>query len=246
MLDFDDLLVQARDLLRDSPGVRQALSHRYSHVLVDEFQDTDPVQCEVLFFLCGEDGTGEWFQRKLRPGQLFLVADPGQSIYRFRRADIEMYCRARDIIAEQFPGNVLPITANFRSVAPVLQHVNCVFAAPLKEIGFAALECTVKEEAPPCAAVACIDVGEPEMTKADERRELEARAVAEICSRVIGTMEVRDPETGKLRRCKPGDVALLSPSGTGLWMYERALEQLGIPVATRQEKACTAARKFTT
>ena len=236
LLDFDDLLVQARDLLRDSPAVRRALSHRYSQVLVDEFQDTDPVQCEVLFFLCGEDGTGEWFQRKLRPGQLFLVADPKQSIYRFRRADIEMYCRVRDIIAEQFPGNVLPITANFRSVAPVLQHVNCVFAIPLKEIGFAALECTVKEEVPPCAAVACIDVGEPEMTKADERRELEARAVAEICSRVIGTMEVRDPETGKLRRCKPGDVALLSPSGTGLWMYERALEQLSIPIATQAGK----------
>ena len=127
LLDFDDLLVQARDLLRNSPEVRQALSQRYAHILVDEFQDTDPVQCEILFFLCGEDGGGEWFQRKLRPGQLFLVADPKQSIYRFRRADIEMYCRVRDIVGEQFPGNVLPITANFRSVEPVLQHVNAGF-----------------------------------------------------------------------------------------------------------------------
>jgi len=236
LLDFDDLLVQARDLLRDSLEVRQALSQRYAYILVDEFQDTDPVQCEILFFLCGEDGGDEWFQRKLRPGQLFLVADPKQSIYRFRRADIEMYCRVRDIVAEQFPGNVLAITANFRSVEPVLVHVNEVFAGPLKEVGFAALQCTVKEQVPPCATVACIDVGEPEMTKADERRELESRVVAEICSRLIGTVEVRDPETGRLCRCKPGHIALLSPSGTGLWMYERALEQLGIPIATQAGK----------
>ena len=236
LLDFDDLLVQARDLLRNRPEVRQALSQRYAHILVDEFQDTDPVQCEILFFLCGEDSGGEWFQKKLRPGRLFLVADPKQSIYRFRRADIEMYGRVRDIVGEQFPGNVLPITANFRSVEPVLLHVNAVFAGPLKQVGFAALECTVKEQVPPCSAVACIDVGEPEMTKADERRELEARAVAEICSRLIGTVELRDPETCKLRRCKPGDIALLSPSGTGLWMYERALEQLGIPIATQAGK----------
>jgi ATP-dependent exoDNAse (exonuclease V) beta subunit len=236
LLDFDDLLVQARDLLRNHPDVRRALSERYRHILVDEFQDTDPVQCEILFFLCAEGGEGEWSQRKLCPGRLFLVADPNQSIYRFRRADVEMYCRVRDIIAKQFPANVLPITANFRSVAPVLQHVNQVFADPLKEIGFAALECTVKEEVPLFAAVACIDVGEPEVTKADERRELEARAVAEICSKLIGTLEVRDPETGKLGPCKAGHIALLSPSGTGLWMYERALEQLGIPIATQAGK----------
>lgn len=236
LLDFDDLLIQARDLLRNSPEVRQALSQRYRHILVDEFQDTDPIQCEILFLLCGEDAEGKWIDRRLRAGQLFLVGDPKQSIYRFRRADVDMYCRVRDAIAHQFPTSVLPVTANFRSVKPVLNHVNKVFAGPLSEIGFADLECTVGNEAPPCAAVACIDIGGPDQTKADERRELEAAEVANVCRKLIDSLEVRDPETSKLCSCKPGHIALLSPSGTSLWIYERALEQLGIPIATQAGK----------
>ncbi len=54
------------DLLRSSPEVRAALSQRYRHILVDEFQDTDPTHCEILFLLCGEDADGDWIDRRLR------------------------------------------------------------------------------------------------------------------------------------------------------------------------------------
>ena len=69
LLDFDDLLYFARDLLRTHPAVRAALTDRYQHILVDEFQDTDPLQSEILFLLCGEDGADKpWHEQRLRPG----------------------------------------------------------------------------------------------------------------------------------------------------------------------------------
>ena len=83
--------------------------NRYQHILVDEFQDTDPLQSEILFLLCGEDGADKpWHEQQLRPGQLFLVGDPKQSVYRFRRADIRSYKEAKAAIQRQWPENVLP------------------------------------------------------------------------------------------------------------------------------------------
>ena len=95
LLDFDDLIFAARDLLRDHDDVRRALAARFSHVLVDEFQDTDPLQTEIFWRLCGEPpaegDAGDWTAFTLRPGALFLVGDPKQAIYRFRGADIAAY-----------------------------------------------------------------------------------------------------------------------------------------------------------
>ena len=88
LLDFDDLLYTARNLLAGREQVRQALAHRFEHVLVDEFQDTDPLQIDILWRLCGEarkQGGVDPLARAIRPGALFLVGDPKQAIYRFRR-----------------------------------------------------------------------------------------------------------------------------------------------------------------
>ncbi|MGH9368594.1 MAG: UvrD-helicase domain-containing protein, partial [Thermoanaerobaculia bacterium] len=92
LANFQDLLLIARNLLRDHPQVREALRARFTPILVDEFQDTDPIQAEILFYLTGAE-TDERDWRKLTPvpGALFVVGDPKQSIYRFRRADIETY-----------------------------------------------------------------------------------------------------------------------------------------------------------
>ena len=83
-LDFDDLIYAARDLLRDHEPVRQALGRRYSKILVDEFQDTDPLQAEIFWRLCGDPGDDpdDWMSFRIRPGTLFLVGDPKQAIYR--------------------------------------------------------------------------------------------------------------------------------------------------------------------
>jgi ATP-dependent exoDNAse (exonuclease V) beta subunit len=133
LLDFDDLLYTARDLLAENEHVRQALAKRYQYVLVDEFQDTDPVQIDILWQLCGEPGRGrkeDRLARAVRPGALFLVGDPKQAIYRFRGADVNAYVRAREAIGTDA---LVKITANFRSVEPILDLVNTKLKQPCRK-----------------------------------------------------------------------------------------------------------------
>ena len=125
-LNFQDLLLRAAALLREHPEARRDLGRRYRWILVDEFQDTDPVQAEVLFLLASEDDDSRWTRVTPRPGALFVVGDPKQSIYRFRRADITVYNQVKERF-EQF-GAVLTLTANFRSRKPIETFVNRVFS----------------------------------------------------------------------------------------------------------------------
>ena len=89
---FHDLLVWARDMLRDDPEARRRFQGQYRRLYVDEFQDTDPLQVEIVQLLAGQDADG-----KFAPGALFVVGDPKQSIYAFRRADVQMTKRFREI-----------------------------------------------------------------------------------------------------------------------------------------------------
>lgn len=240
LLDFDDLLYTARDLLEKHEPVRQALANRFRHILVDEFQDTDPLQINILWRLCGEppkDGNNDPLARLLRPGALFLVGDPKQAIYRFRGADVNAYLAARTAIGDKA---TLKITANFRSVAPILNFVNAKFAGPLSEEqaqpGFTALSAT--SNAPKEAlTVAALDVTiAADKPSASMLRDAEANRIAELCSRLVGNWSVRDPATKALRPCELGDIALLAPVGTDLWRFEEALEAQGIPVSTQAGK----------
>ncbi len=91
-LDFLDLLLVARDLVRDNRRVREGFQRRFERIFVDEFQDTDPLQAEILLLLAADDpGETDWRKAKPQPGRLFVVGDPKQSIYRFRRADVAIY-----------------------------------------------------------------------------------------------------------------------------------------------------------
>ncbi len=236
LLDFDDLLYFARDLLRTHPAVRSALANRYRYVLVDEFQDTDPLQCEILFLLCGEDAADKpWQEQRLRAGQLFLVGDPKQSVYRFRRADIRCYKQAKAAVQKQCLENVLAVTDNFRSRKPILDFVNQRFASPLNSIGYDPLVCTVPPSTKEAFSIGRIPIGKADSEyKVYEWRELEAQAAAQLCRQLIGTFTVR--ENKELVPCRPGDIALLAPTGTDLWIYERALEDMGIPIATQAGK----------
>ncbi len=91
-LDFLDLLLTARDLVRDHAAVRAELQARFTHIFVDEFQDTDPLQAEILLLLAADDPAAtDWLEVRPQAGKLFIVGDPKQSIYRFRRADVALY-----------------------------------------------------------------------------------------------------------------------------------------------------------
>ena len=246
LLDFDDLIFAACDLLRDHDDVRRALAARFSHVLVDEFQDTDPLQTEIFWRLCGEppaDGDGgDWKAFTLRPGALFLVGDPKQAIYRFRGADIAAYVRAREAFRAQTADGVLSIATNFRSCAPIMSYVNERFEGLLSEEngqpGFQSLDpfLPARAEGPSVAALDIAVADESGKASAPQQRDGEAEAVADMCARLIGSELIRDPKTGEQRPCRAGDIALLAPTGSELWRYEEALEQRGIPVATQAGK----------
>jgi exodeoxyribonuclease-5 len=242
-LDFDDLIFAARDLLRNHDDVRCALGQRFAHVLVDEFQDTDPVQTEIFWRLCGDppDGVADWSEFRIRPGALFLVGDPKQAIYRFRGADVGAYVRARDAFRAQNPDSVLSISTNFRSCASILTFVNERFETVLSadgQPGFTALDPFHgnRGDAPCVAALDIAVAGENGKASAEQQRDAEADAVAELCARLIGSQFVIDRRSGEKRSCQPGDIALLAPTGTELWRYEEALERRGIPVATQAGK----------
>jgi exodeoxyribonuclease-5 len=242
-LDFDDLIHAARDMLRDHQDVRRALGLRYERVLVDEFQDTDPLQSEIFWRLCGDpvaDPTG-WASFVIRPGALFLVGDPKQAIYRFRGADVGAYVQARTAFSAQDEEGLVKISTNFRSCGSILTFVNERFEAILSadgQPGFTALD-PFHEDPAGGVCVAALDIaaaGENGTANAERKRDSEADAVAELCARLIGSHQVLDRKTKAIRPCQPGDIALLAPTGSDLWRYEEALERWGVPVATQAGK----------
>lgn len=117
-LDFLDLLIKMRDLVRGSEGVRKELQARFTHFFVDEFQDTDPLQAEILLLLAADVPTAaDWRTVQTIPGKLFLVGDPKQSIYRFRRADVALYAEIKRLLLGA-GAEVLHLTTSFRSAPP--------------------------------------------------------------------------------------------------------------------------------
>jgi exodeoxyribonuclease-5 len=242
-LDFDDLIFAARDLLRDHDDVRRALGQRFSRVLVDEFQDTDPLQTEIFWRLCGDpaDGDSDWTQFRIRPGALFLVGDPKQAIYRFRGADVGAYVLARDVFRAQGPDGLLSISTNFRSCTSILAFVNARFEAVLSaagQPGFTALDAFHDDRGNgPCVAAIDVPVADENgKATAERQRDAEADVVADLCARLIGSHVIVDRRSGTERPCQPGDIALLAPTGAELWRYEEALERRGVPVATQAGK----------
>ncbi|MEZ5419706.1 MAG: UvrD-helicase domain-containing protein [Vicinamibacterales bacterium] len=129
-VDFLDLLIRARDLVRDDGEVRRDFQQRFRYLLVDEFQDTDPLQAELLMRLAsdGEAGAGAPFvDLHVRPGALFIVGDPKQSIYRFRRADVGVYRDICEALVLQGATRVR-LRTSFRSVPAIQRAVNRAFA----------------------------------------------------------------------------------------------------------------------
>ncbi len=246
LLDFDDLLHHARDLLKNHETVRQALAKRYTKILVDEFQDTDPLQAEILWWLAGEgDAALPWYERTIRPGALFVVGDPKQAIYRFRGADLETYLDAKRALSGSDPKAILEVFSNFRAQPPILEYLNGHFATLLDatqgQPGFIPLTPVRANGKDPSVACFQIAVGEGHRNSrgnlvVDLVRREEALVVANIVQQLIGWYPVWDKHEEQYRPARAGDIALLAPTGTNLWIYENALEDREIPVATQAGK----------
>ena len=228
---FDDLLVWARDLLRDDAPTRRHFQERYTHILIDEFQDTDPLQAEIAFYLAATPDANiagpNWHAIPLIPGKLFIVGDSKQSIYRFRRADIGV----TRLVKESGQLRPLTLAENRRSQKPILDWVNAVFGELM--IGEAGLQPNAGLQRDDLAASVQV-FGEPMDLNAAALRQVQARHVASIITDSSGAgapnhMEVYDRELGGIRPADLRDVCILIRSRTGLGILTRALEYAGIP-----------------
>ncbi|MGI9119445.1 MAG: UvrD-helicase domain-containing protein [Acidimicrobiales bacterium] len=236
-LEFHDLLVLGRTVLRHPAhgvAVRAALRERYQRLLLDEFQDTDPIQVELAVLIASADpdaATKPWWDVEVEPGRLFFVGDPKQSIYRFRRADVGVFLRARDRVG----GRVEQLTSNFRTGAPILAWVNHTFSRliveePESQPAYVGLQ-PVRSGPPSGPAVAFVGLDEhPKAWRAADLREAEADDVATAIGEAIGeSWLVCDQHTDEWRPARWDDVAVLLPARTSLPMLERALERHGVP-----------------
>lgn len=218
VLDFDDLVLRTRDLLQQNVNVRKRVAAGINYLLVDEFQDTDPVQADIVRFLCGE---------KLTTGKLFLVGDAQQSIYRFRRADPNVFRQLRMEIPE---AGRLPLNQNFRSQPAILDFVNALFAGTLGDI-FQPLVPAVTQLTPSPSIEFLFAVSNSPDTNStvETRRKDEAAWMARRIRELLDdpTPRIRDkhPETGAtiLRPIKLGDIVILFRALSDVRHYEQAL-----------------------
>lgn len=231
-LEFHDLLVLARTMLRHHADVRAAVSARYRALLLDEFQDTDPIQIEIAARICGgrAAAAADWRDIDIPPGSLFVVGDPKQSIYRFRRASISTY-----LSAEQQFDDRPSLTTNFRTVAPILQWVNGVFASLITPASDAQPEfvplAPFRDEVGTGPAVTLLGAeAHPDEPRADELRHREAADVAGLVRRVMtDRWTVWDERSRQWRPARHEDIAVLVPARTSLPMLEDALERSHVP-----------------
>ena len=243
-LQFQDLLVQARDMLRRSAAARVAASGRYRRLLLDEFQDTDPLQIEIAVrILAGEDGWhDDWQDCPIPAGSLFVVGDPKQSIYRFRRADITTFLSAQQAISD---GRPAVLSTNFRSHPDLLAWVNTVFGDLIEKEDGGQPEYEALQPDPARAAFHAADGGHRVSVigaepiggdlNAEGLRQVEAAQVAAAIAQMLHerpVVEHRVDDGWASRALEPADICVLVPARTALAPLERELDRLNVPYRT--------------
>ncbi|MFO0806403.1 MAG: UvrD-helicase domain-containing protein [Gemmataceae bacterium] len=238
-LNFQDLLLRSVSLLRDNPGVRRYFRQRFSHVLVDEFQDTDPIQAEVMLLLASDDDREtDWRKCRPVPGALFVVGDPKQSIYRFRRADIVTYSRVRSII-ESAGGAVVSLSTNFRSSKPIVEWVNQCFdeVFPVHADAYnpakRPLDAGRRERTDCGPNLECLDIP-PGLRWPREIAEFEADRIARTIRQAIDERwpiprTESEQSRGVPPHAQPGDFLIVAKSRARLTVYGRKLQHYGLP-----------------
>ncbi len=246
--EFDDLLVWARDLLRDHAGVRRHFQRRYRWLLVDEFQDTDPLQIEIVKLLTcrgPDDRPG--------PGTIFIVGDPKQSIYGFRRADLRAYLRFKQWFQTMAGPEPLGLTANFRSHPKIIAWLNQVLGKVVEcgnrfQADWKGLEASLVESDWPEGAgghrVLVLGGQATDDSDIETLRVEEAETVAKLALEFgAGRYLIREDKC-KIRRSEFRDLTILRRSRTGYQILERALTAAGVPYIVQGDSAVFATQEF--
>ncbi len=243
-LSFHDLLTLCRNLLRSSPSARRSVGRQYRRLLLDEFQDTDPLQIEIATLIAGsitnevahgdgqrgDDLSGmEWFDIDVEPGRLFFVGDPKQSIYRFRRADIALFDRA----SQRHGSGRCELTSNFRTVPQILEWVNALFASLMPDgaPGQARFLPLAPQRAPLVDGPAVELLGGP-MPKV-KAQEIYRAAADDLADHILAIVDdgrlVGDASSGGTRPATFGDIVILVPSRVSVPTVTAALSERGVP-----------------
>jgi ATP-dependent helicase/nuclease subunit A len=240
-LNFQDLLLKTVNMLKNYPEVRSYFKNKYRCLLVDEFQDTDPIQAELMFFLTGQDVyEKQWHKLVPAPGSLFVVGDPKQSIYRFRRADINIYNHVKRLFL-QTGGKVLELTANFRSINNLGKWFNKTFKnllpheADSYQAAFSPVN-TIKDETEGTNSGVKVLSIPADFAKKQEIVEKDADNIARIIRNSVdgkGIKLARTPEekeTGILGTPEYRDFLILLRYKDSIEVYAKTLKKYGIPV----------------
>ncbi len=251
MLDMDDLLEKSHQLIATDANIRHRLAQHYRFALIDEFQDTDPLQWEIIRLLVSPDG-------QMAGDKLFIVGDPKQSIYSFRAADVTVFARVRDAIAaantaherqsrpfcadgerldaspSQRLGSLV-MGENFRTLAQPVAFVNALFPRFMQAVPDEPFQVGYD----PLIGCRAADVSEGSvellLLPPDDSRDpreaarCEAELVARRLSRLLAGNDLQVADPDRLRPPVPGDIALLLRRRRNLPAYEDALRASGIP-----------------
>lgn len=234
VLSFDDLIIKTRNLLQQNLYVRRILKEKLEALFIDEFQDTDPLQGELLFFL-SEIKTGtaaRWEDVQLQPGKLFVVGDPKQSIYRFRGADITAYERFTHSILKQ-GGVKCFLRRNFRSKPGIIDVANQICSrAMVQQPAFQpAYEPIFTPQTTSTPGVQWLFIQQSDNAQADDYRHNQAEQMARWIEENVGKLVLSNGKTLALQ-----DIAILMRAGTTLSIYLDALRRHDIPFNTETDK----------
>lgn len=236
ILSFDDLIVKTRDLLQNNLQVRRLLKEKFDVLFIDEFQDTDPVQGELLLFLAEEkiSSAARWQDVRLEPGKLFVVGDPKQSIYRFRGADITAYELFIRLILKQ--GGVKHfLQKNFRSAPEIIETANAVCSrAMIEQTAFQPAYVpifTQNASRPGATSWLFITAQEGEKASADDFRANQAERLADWIKQNVGKLTLSDG-----RKLAYRDIALLTRAATTAGPFTDALRRRGIAFNVEKDK----------
>lgn len=252
VMTYFDYLYYLRNMLREDARqggeLIQYIFRRHSYYLIDEFQDTNPIQSEIFFYLTAEHPVENWQHCDPKPGTLFIVGDPKQSIYRFRNADVGSYLRVKELFAAMPQGDILQLTQNFRSRNKLCQFFNTVFGDEFREsayqCGFTPIP-IVKQEQPEFEGVYSYICRAPKYVNEEMADQYQ---VPKIIQTLVGNPEfqIQDPDGTGLRPIRYRDIMVIHKSKTNMGTMLAEFERQEIPVRVEGKvrfDECKALRK---
>lgn len=230
-------MLHTSKLLKKNPEVRSYFQRKYRFLLIDEFQDTDPLQAEIMFFLTSENPSEQiWTRCRPKAGSLFVVGDPKQAIYRFRRSDIDTYNRVKQLM-EEHGGEILQLITNFRSVDRVTEKLNTVFekhlpaVETLHQAAYRPLIAYHKDDGDGFTGINRLSV----LADFSKKEEVILKDAENISLTIQALLK-------KGYRAK--DFMVLTRYNDGVSIYARIIEAMGIPVSISGEVVMGETREF--